>query len=107
MANSKISEVQDPLEPMNLQILCLYIVQKLGQGTLDQIQKSLADKVLVFVHVNMLKTALDALRKRNFISLNDGRDEEGNIHRLYGIKDLRFAHPPEVCQYADLLPKLL
>jgi len=94
-------------DPVSLQILALYVVQKLGQGTLTQVQTELREKLKLEIHQNTLEIALDALRKRGFLSLNHGSDDEGNRLDLFGIRNLKFQAPPEVAHYSDLLPELL
>ena len=106
-AASTKAPVDPATDPVSLQILALYVVQQLGQGTLDQIASEMAVKLKLIVNVHTLEIALDALRKRGFLSANHGADPSGSRVDLWSIRNLKFQSPPEVAHYGAVLSELL
>lgn len=94
-------------DPVALQLLALYTVQNLGQGSLEEIHEMMTKKLQVAVHKNVLENALDALRRRDFVSLTYGKGEDGHRHDIFGIRNLKFQAAPEVAHYGNVLPELV
>ena len=105
--NSKPKE-KVKLEKTSLCVVCLYLVQMHGKATVEALHKTAQEKMGLATTLTAIRNACDALKKRGLVSADHERDEDTEqMVYAYGIKDVRFANPPEVAHIKSILPKLL
>lgn len=96
---------------MEAQIICVYLVQKMGKPTLDEILETAVAKLNVKMEPQLVRRALEGCSRsnRDFIAILQGQGGKGGQTRNeYCVKDLgRWKSPPEYGLFNDLLPQLL
>lgn len=94
-------------------IIAVYLVQKLGQPTMKEIQAKALEQLSCRIDGRNLRRALTGASRagRNLISVLQGRapgSEGGAVRDVYSMKDpQRWKSPPEMAHINELLPKLL
>lgn len=95
------------LNETETQIVCVYLVQMLGTGTVDKVREVLNDKMGLKLSKIKVTNALNSAKKRGIVSVNHVQSEDGRVEDAYSMKDARFTNPPEVAHFKNILPKLL
>jgi hypothetical protein len=88
-------------------IIATYMVQMMGKPTLDELKIAIREKLSCKIHPATLKRALEAAQKRSFVAINQSEGEDGQIRKVYSMKNLQWKQPPEYAYIGNLLPKLL
>lgn len=105
---TKKTEITDLTEAS---IIGVYLVQKMGKPTLDEIVTVAAKKLKAQIDPMLMERALAGCARagRDFISVLSGQGGKGGQTRKeYCVKDLgRWKAPPEYAMIGDLLPQLL
>lgn len=100
---------------IELAIVATYVVQKLGQPTLGDVQRQLdklgVDLTPLIAEADdefVLKQVLGSMKKRDIIAQNKKQvGERGHSRTFYSMKKIKFATMPEAAHVKDLLPKLI
>ena len=97
-----------PLEGLvEVSVLALFIVQKLGQASLDQVLEQ-ARGIHAAIDPYLLEQALEALRARQLLSYVSGRKKgTGESNKQWKIKQAIWSSSPEMAHVKDLLPALV
>ncbi len=97
----KISETET-------QIVSIYLVQMLGQPTVEQVQKVANEKMGLDINKIQVKNSLNAAKKRGILSVGHIQNPKTKeLENGFSMKDVRFANPPEIAHIKNVLPKLL
>ncbi len=90
-------------------LIAVYLVQKLGRPTMPEIKAVAEDKLSVSMDGRKLTRALKGASKRGFIAVLQDRTEDsgGQVEKTYSMKDLSWKNPPEYAHINDLYPKML
>jgi hypothetical protein len=102
------SEGRLPLTDLvQIQMLTLFIVQKFGQATFEQVKEQ-ALQIHALIDENVLAQSLESLRARGLLSYATGKSKgKGESVRMWRIRQVQFAASPEVAHVKDLLPILV
>lgn len=90
-------------------IIAVYLVQKLGQPTLKELQAKALEKLNCKMDGRTLERALKGAAKRNIIAKEGKRmpsEQGGAVVDVFSMKNLSWRAPPEYAHITDLLPKL-
>ena len=87
-------------------ILAMFLVQKLGKATLDDIVAK-AQEIYADINPNVLEQSLEALRARGLLSYASGRRKDSQHVKMWKTRKVIWSAPPEVAHVADLLPALV
>ena len=101
--------------PQEVGLLLAYVLQKLGEATVEGIDKAIHEhgtslnKLNVHVTLARLKASAEALRARGILSMRYGDDgDEGDTKvPLYKMRRRGWEAPPEVATFAKLMPILI
>ena len=98
-----------PLDDMmQVTLVAVYLVQRLGQPTLQEILKTASEKLGAKIHHKTLDRALKGASHRGIISINQHQQPGGVTVKVFNMKDVyRWKQPPEYAHIMDLLPVLL
>lgn len=87
-------------------VLALFFLQKLGKAPNNEIAKKLEENDAV-VNEHLLASAMEALQARGLISYATGRTPLGQTQKSWKIRQIVWSAPPEVAHIIDLLPNLV
>jgi hypothetical protein len=105
--NGKKQPLVSKKDLVEVTIIATYLVQMLGKPTLDEVKDAARDKLFAKIHHATLKRALEAAQKRTFVAINQAEGEDGQIRKVFSMKNLQWKQPPEYAHIGNLLPKLL
>ncbi len=101
--------LQKITDQTTISIIGVYLVQKLGQPTLDEILETATNKLDVEIEREDIKRALKGASRagRDYISILSAREGKKTV-TVYSLKDAnRWRTAPEYAHIGDLLPQLL
>jgi hypothetical protein len=91
---------------VELQVVCAFLVQKLGKANQQDITEKLA-AIGALASEHLLHQALEGLRGRAIISYATGRKAKGDVSVHYRMRRSEFAPALEIAHISDLLPRLV
>lgn len=91
---------------VEVQVLTLFFVQKLGKASNRDLQERF-DAVGAVVNPHLLAQATEALQGRKLLSYGRGRAPSGENMRQWVMRRAIWSSPLEVAHISDLLPKLI
>lgn len=94
-------------ELLEVSIVGVYLVQKMGMPTLAEIRKEALKKLNCIIDGRTLSRALKGAAKRGFIAIEQRQLDGGKTAKCYSMKDMSWKQPPEYAHIKDLLPVLL
>lgn len=109
-SNGKTPKKIEKNDMTEIGLIAVYLVQKLGKPTLNEIHEAGVKKLGCKIHKRRLERALKAASRLGFIAVLQDRmaDEAGTVVNVYAVKDLgRWKNAPEYVHVNALLPTLL
>lgn len=94
-------------EPTAVQIICTYIVQKLGEASIREVLETAKARLYAELDDRVTQKALNALKKRDILAQGNRQLPGGKTVKTFTMKKLAFKAPPEYAHVTDLLPELL
>lgn len=96
-------------DPMEAQIITVYLVQKLGEATIADLVKTAKERLGVSFGKNntYLIQALKGMTKKGVLSANQRMDGEHETVHVWVMRSTGWKTPPEFAIFTDLLPELL
>lgn len=95
--------IKDPIE---VQIIAMFFVQKLGLASAAQIMEKI-ENIGAVINEHTLAQALEALRARDFLSYASGKTVEGQHIQMYKTTRSDFRKTKEVAHIDELMPNLV
>lgn len=101
----KLKEIEDLLSAV---IICVYLVQKMGRATVDELVKKAAEEPLcASIEKHLVKRALNAAKTRQVLAMEKAEISKGKMGEQFYMKNMLWKSPPEMAYVVDLLPKIL
>lgn len=94
-------------ELLEVSIVGVYLVQKMGMPTLNEIKTEALKKLNCVIDGRTLSRALKGASKRGFIAIEQRQLDTGKTAKCYSMKTMIWKQPPEYAHIKDLLPVLL
>lgn len=102
--NGKTIELTD----MNkITLVAVYLVQKLGKPTLDEIIETAISKLNTNFDKKLLLRALKGAAKRAIVGIEQSQQPDGKNVTVAVMKTMAWKQPPEYAHVTDLLPALI
>ncbi len=95
------------VDPTEVRIIGIYMVQKLTYPTLNELKRAIKEKLNCIVHKSTLKRAMDGAKSAGFVAVALKPNEDGRDETAYKMKNLSWSQPPEYAHIKDLLPVLM